>query len=321
MTTGELHSATESSREYHKIHKRLVGPKTADRLMQHFVELTQTQDVKEMYEAGWAAAEAALVAKGRPRRDRLEMLQAGGEAWEYARQLAYERAYRRERPQFDRALRIETTQSAYPVLESMVLGQHDITARRDAFARLLEVTRKTGELGVDAKSRNLPSAGSYFGLINEQNTMLAINRLDSSHLFAATSLARADDGNYYPEDTHDVQVISQFKKMGQDRRKLRITPVEVKSTTMPVHYAHPVVSARYHMHVHNPQEAAQLTELFRKEFQKEQLDSDQQFWLDDITTDLINMISIYQKTTELDDMLQYVDMQIDPLSDELAEAV
>lgn len=321
MKEAELRSARESSAEYHKIHKRLVGPTTADRLMQHFVELTQTQDVKEMYEAGWAAAEAALVAKGRPRTDRLEMLRAGGEAWEFARQLAYERAHLRENPQFDRALRIETTQSAYPVLESVVMGQDTPTARHEAFARLLDVTHRTGQLGVEAEATAQPSAGSYFGLINEQNTMLAINRLPSSHLFAATSLARSDDGNYYPDDTHDVQVISLFKKMRLDKRKLRITPLEVKSTTMPVHYAHPVVSARYHMHVHNLQEATQLTTALAKEFYGKPLSDDERFWLDDITADLVNMISIYQKSTEADSMMQYANMQIEPLVDELPQAV
>lgn len=47
--------------KYMLIHKKPVGPRTAEKLFSLYQCLSETQEPQKMYSAGWAAAEAGLV--------------------------------------------------------------------------------------------------------------------------------------------------------------------------------------------------------------------------------------------------------------------
>lgn len=263
MGIGELRSAYDSSSEYHLIHKHLVGPKTAERLMRHYIELTQSQSIERMYEAGWAATEAALVAKDRPHDERLEMLQAGDAAWEYSHELAMERQAERQKPAYIRAFRIETTRSALPVLETIVTEEFSEDARKVAFESLLKVAAKTLEHARQSRQENSGHFSGYCGLHNEQLGQLAIDRNFASNTFATTSLARSDSGVHYPRATHDIQVLPFYPSDDNSN----ITPIEVKTkSSRSSRYQSPVLSAKHHLQIDDLAQAFFAHELFEKEF-------------------------------------------------------
>src|SRR5690242_3589525 len=68
---------------YERIHKKFVGPKTANRLLWVYEELATLPEPHTDYlaVAGWAAAEAALVATDRSQEERLSYLELAANSW------------------------------------------------------------------------------------------------------------------------------------------------------------------------------------------------------------------------------------------------
>lgn len=257
MEKASLKTAHDSSTAYHKIHKRLVGPATTDKLLQHYIELTQSHSAEHHYEAGWAATEASLVAKDRSLNERIGMVAAANEAWQYAHELAIERTKKHEYPDLTHSLRIQTALGFLPLFSAVIDGEFTPKNRKNAYESLLALSDKTISLAEEALEAKKPVCWSYRGLAHEHNTVKSINHLFSDHYLGAPSLARSDNGTHHPRQTHDVQVLH-FHGRRPDSTK----PIEVKSQGQPNRYDHGVVSANKHLGGKSIQAARRLHNAF-----------------------------------------------------------
>ncbi len=256
-----LRSARESSSEYHLIHKRLVGPRTVGRLARHYTELTQSQSIERMYEAGWTAAEAAIISEGQPQQTRIGFLHDAEAAWEYAHQLCYERSSEKEHPCHDRMLRIETAAATLPVFRSIIEKRSSASARETYHETVLDIATRSANLLEHSVKSKTGHQGNYKGLGVEELAILALSRERTGKLFATPSLARSDSGKHYPRETHDLQVFS-FRR----GKRQTITPIEVKSSKSPARYLSPVINAREHMGVRTPRDIETLVDLYRRDY-------------------------------------------------------
>lgn len=291
MNHEGLRAARDSSTAYHKIHKRLVGPASTDRLMQHYYELTQSQSVERLYEAGWAATEAGLVAKNRPLSERIGMIAAASEAWQYAEELAYEHAKEHEYPDHTRNLRVQTALGFLPLFSAVIDGDFTPHNRKKAYESLLALSDKTLGLAEEALADNRPVVSNYRGLAHEHNTIKSVNHLFSDHLLGAPSLARSDNGTHYPHQTHDVQVMHFW-----GRRPDVVKPLEVKSAVKPKRYEHGVIVAKRHLGGASLQSARRLHDAFITEYLEPNKLEDQERAL--IGTATTNVLTIANKQLE-----------------------
>lgn len=286
-----LRSARESSSEYHLIHKRLVGPRTVGRLALHYIELTQSQSIERMYEAGWTAAEAAIISEGEPQQQRLDFLHDAEAAWEYAHELCHERSSEKEHPCHDRMLRIETAAATLPVFKSIIEKKSNAEARKAYHETVLGIATRSANLLEHAVKSRTGHESNYKGLGVEQLAILALSREQTGKLFATPSLARSDSGEHYPRETHDLQVFS-FRR----GKRQTITPIEVKSSKSPARYSAPVINARQHMDVQNSRDISALIDLYRRDYyHSDSLEPREQQRLNSIRITITDLIQGYHQ--------------------------
>lgn len=297
MERGQLRTAEESSADYHKIHKKMVGPKTTARLLRHYDELTQSQDYEHLYEAGWAVAEAALVSDTHTRGEKVALLDAADDAWGAARDIHWEKTQRKDVPCQERLFRIDTTKLALPAFRSIV--QHDFTTpvRAEYHEALLEESARTSHMLEYALANNLGHTANYKGFLSEQLGILALSRELSGKFFTTTSLARSGTGRHYPAQTHDLQVFS-FRR-GQ---RTQNTPVEVKFGKTPPRYNVPVLNLRRIMRVYKPRDIIDLRDLYDRDFNQPWSVTDEEIArLDNIREGIIGIMRNYHRRQRDDD--------------------
>ncbi len=209
---------------YMLIHKRPVGPKTAEGLFSLYEQLSSIQAPREMYMAGWAALEASMVGTELPSKDRVWLVDSAEDAWMYALALQQERAaekawLRDVPPDTTAEYRIAGALSTIPVFRELPLGKPRKQTMRSSYEKLLAITECNQEdlERTEEYARHLrPTSDSFDysgraanhrGLLYEQLSQLGVNRLHSSAFFATSSFARSDNGRYYPDQTHDNQCL------------------------------------------------------------------------------------------------------------------
>jgi hypothetical protein len=216
---------------YHKIHKHLVGPATADKLVSFYESLTATQRPREMYAAGWAAAEAALVGTQYDTLKRTRLAVAARESWEYALLLEQERAsesalVRGKSPDTTEQYRYASTLALAPIIEAIPRGIIPKQTLRDCHERLITVAELNAhDMQTAILTETEGRADSHMGVAFEQIAPLGINRLMSSRIVGMFSLARSGTGFHYPKQTHDMMVLNLNKS-----NIVRVTPTEIKAT-------------------------------------------------------------------------------------------
>lgn len=232
-----LYARLDMAREpYMRIHKRPVGPKTAERLFLHYIELSEFQDPQAMYEAGSAAAEAMLAGTHFNSEMRSDLVYAAATAWQYALELQTERAAdnaeaRGREPDRTAEFRIAAAMSRIPILEDLVDKKPTKDTLRNAQRLQLMVTQEAvAQLESAQEAGWQARAGNYLGLCNELLAICATDRLQSARIIAFPSNARADSGYPYPKQTHDIQILS------FDGPVIRqVTPLESKNRLRPGH--------------------------------------------------------------------------------------
>lgn len=224
------HDSTSPYEAYHKIHKHLVGPATADRLVNFYESLSQVQRPREMFVAGWAAAEAALVGTNKDIDDRITLAQSARDCWEFALQLETERScesawLRDTTPDTTEQYRYASTLALAPIIEAIPRGIVPKQTLRDCQRDLLRVAKLNNHDMQQAMQAGVEGrAASHLGLAFEQIGTLGINRLMSGRIVSLFSLARSGTGFYYPQQTHDMMVLN------LDKNNIsRVAPTEVKS--------------------------------------------------------------------------------------------
>jgi hypothetical protein len=215
---------------YHRIHKRFVGPATADKLVNFYESISQTQKPREMFVAGWAAAEAALVGSQYTSAERSKLAIAAKDCWEYSLQLETERAsasaWERDTvPDATEQYRIASTIALAPIIEAIsrgVLSKQTLRACQEQLIDVADLNFNDMMTAVSTGSEG--RASSHMGVAFEQIATLGVNRLLSARIVSLFSLARSGTGFYYPKQTHDVMILN------LDRGNItRVTPTEVKS--------------------------------------------------------------------------------------------
>lgn len=233
-------SAERGGERYLRIHKRLVGPKTAERLFSLYGELRRGKTPHDQYSAGWAIAEASLAATQLPADQRKEYIDKAELCWVRALQLqqmnAVGRAQRKGFASANRSgeYRIATALAAAPVLAELPYGAPQKGTIHN-FHRTLLLTAKLNITDMmTEQGRGLFNiATNYEGLAYEHLAQLSISRIGGRRLFACSAFARSDNGTHYPSQTHDVQILH------LDRGDITsVTPTEVKRTIKTEFYSH-----------------------------------------------------------------------------------
>lgn len=256
-----------AQRQYMLLHKRLVGPKTAEKLFLLYRDLSTCADGDFQRTAGWAAAEAALVATDRSIAERLEMLDLADTSW-LASQLAFRdhaqnKEPKRAFPNRSSEFRVQTDRVFIPVLKSFITQSFDSSVRQQAFDELLGLAITNAIEAHDALMRgDSGTASNHLGLAHEHTTYLSGNRLLSGKVIMMPSLARSGNGSTYARMTHDVQVA--YLRRGRLRF---VVPYEVKANEGGASgkYDSPVVSGAKHLGTRGITSLLELLEAFLRE--------------------------------------------------------
>ncbi|HAC56331.1 TPA: hypothetical protein DCF80_02420 [Candidatus Saccharibacteria bacterium] len=229
--TKTLPRFTDDGREsYMLIHKRPVGPKTAERLFSLYEQYTRYHEYRMQYVAGWTALEASMVGTDLDATTRIQLVDAAKDSWEYALQLKQEHAansawYRGITPATVGEYRIATALATIGVFRELPLGKPSLDAIANMHSSMVNVMMMNdADMRTAQRHRLHGRAAEHKGLITEQLAMCAVNRLFSSRVIAIPSFARSDSGLHYPDQTHDIQILY------MDRGKVtEFVPSEVKS--------------------------------------------------------------------------------------------
>jgi hypothetical protein len=274
---------------YERIHKRLVGPKTADKLLWIHDELTAISlHTDYLTVAGWAAAEAALVATDRPQEDRLAYLDLASKSWNDA--VACQRARNLDRGltedyQHANIGRLQLPSVFLPLMEGMIRGDVSKQVRAKVYDNLLFLAAQNSVGLVDA-TKNHRECGPHIGLGHEINAMLAVNRLQSPTLIAMPALARADSGRFHPQQTHDIDLL--HLNWGE---VTGVTTIESKARPKEKHYKRyeaAIVGGKIHLYTKNGVSPIDTVLLFLKE-QDGVITDEERTELEDMTDVIVHL--------------------------------
>jgi hypothetical protein len=275
--------------EYEQMHKRLVGPKTANKLLRIHNELVDAPiDTDYLSIAGWAAAEAALVATDRPQEERLDFLECAADAWDFAIDYRKEEGnYQSEDEEYEDAVlsRLKLSRMFAPLMESMIRGDVTKEVRARLYDDLLTLAAENA-MGLETARQGGREAGPYIGLGHEINAMLAVNRLHSPTLLAMPALARGDSGHFHPQQTHDIELL--HLQWGEIQG---VTTLESKARPRARHYRRyeaAIVGGRIHLFTKKGSSPADTVLLFLKE-EKGELTNDEFEELDHMTDTIVHL--------------------------------
>ena len=222
-----LFSPHPSYEQYLKIHKVLVGPRTAVTLEKIHEDLSSESLPRYLSAAGWAAAEAALAQDTVPTKHRLRLLDAAVDCWDRAarNQMFLNQSEKVHLAEYSAPYRAALDIATEPLLRGIVLGNVTGKVLDDVFEDCLAIANANAAEYTDALANgDHERIAEHSGFVYECNALLALNRLKMKTWFAVPAFARSDSGHHHPEQTHDLSVIRQ--KWGVIKG---ITPVEIKA--------------------------------------------------------------------------------------------
>jgi hypothetical protein len=199
---------------YYKMPKDFVGPNEADVLISmHETMLDAKSSWMYQFVAGSAAAESGLMATHLPTRERHARLRAAESAWRTAQDTfimnRFSDGWSDERL-YTIPDRIEMHRAFLEVYRDMVDGDVKSETLIQTHERLVGLANANLDHHNRAEKNRDYGAMTYRrGLAYELGTILTITRLGCPSLFAVPVPARADHGEHYPEQTHDVRLIQQ----------------------------------------------------------------------------------------------------------------
>ncbi len=214
--------------DYLKIHKVLVGPKTAKKLESIHNNLRDEPLPRYLSVAGWAAAEAALAQPEKSASYRNALLEETNACWTKAleNQLQWGYSDHAQTTEHSSSYRYALDLAHLPLLQAIVSGNITSTIRHTVAIDVLNIAEANNiQLALAIKQGDYEAVGDHIGIGHECNGLLAFHSLDSASLIAIPSSARADSGHHHPNQTHDLVVIQQKWGTIED-----MTPVEIKST-------------------------------------------------------------------------------------------
>ncbi len=285
---------------YHRLHKHFVGPATAEKLVSFYESLSETQKPREMYAAGWAAAEASLVGTAFPIEKRVQLAQAALDGWEYALQLEQERAFassllRKTSQNTVEQHRYASTIALAPLVRAIpqgVIPKQTILNCQEQLIRIAEQNVLDMETAQAAGSEG--RAASHSGIAYEQVAVLGVNRKKSSRIVGLFALARSGTGFHYPQQTHDIMILNLAKN-----NIVKTTPTEVKAT-LKVKVSNRYEAALFGGKKVIGEERSKIgytVDLFRRELNGD-LSADETLYLDSISDSLIHSVRHHHRAKQ-----------------------
>ena len=199
---------------YNQMPKDFVGPREADVLIAMHDEMRKAEH-SWMYQfvAGSAAAESGLMATHLTPQERHRRLSSADKAWKAAQDGFLGNHFTSEWSEaqlYTVPDRIEMHRTFLELYRDMVDGDVKATTLDSTHRRLVSLANANLDAHNTAEENGEYGAMVYRrGLAYELGTILTITRLGCPSLFAVPVPARADHGEYYPHDTHDVRLVQQ----------------------------------------------------------------------------------------------------------------
>ena len=215
---------------YHQLPKEFVGPLEADDLFFiHDALKDASYSSTYLYTAGSAAAESGLIASHLTNDERHYRIDCADKIWKQA-QDAFIKRHIEDDWSESKILtipdRIEMSRIYNPLYHDMIEGnvrQETIEKTHHRLIRLGLLNLKRHD-----QAEQISDFGALMmrrGLAYELGTLMTATRLVCPSFFAIPATARADNGEHFPEETHDVRLIHQ--SWGQIKSCI---PYEVKPT-------------------------------------------------------------------------------------------
>lgn len=215
---------------YLSMPKDFVGPRQADALFQMHEEMSHVKHSwSYQFAAGSAAAESGLMASHLSTDERHMRIEAANQAWQAAQSIFIFNHLSddwSEAKLYTIPDRIEMHRSYVELYHDMIEGNvRDETMER-THQRLVEIGMANLRMHDKAvEEGDWSPISSRRGLSYELGTLTPVTRLMCPSFFAIPATARADHGEFFPDQTHDVRLIQQSWGTIQ-----RCIPFEVKPT-------------------------------------------------------------------------------------------
>lgn len=218
--------------KYMHMHKMCLGEKGAGELEAVASELEQEDDPTFLSAAASAYLEAGIIHSADEPVERCTLADAAQLLWEKA--LVYEE-WLEEREliagspddidDVSAPYRLATNLACMPAVRSMFEGNVTTEAIEQSLEELITIGGLVAEQTHFAKRQaRYTEMNQYYGFSHEINTLVALMYRKDPRFIAIPSFHRAGAGYFYPEQTHDIELISQH--YGTVRT---ILPIEVKS--------------------------------------------------------------------------------------------
>ena len=197
--------------DYLRLEKTSIGHEAAEHLRRIGSELGQESLPRYLSAAGWAAAEAAIIAEQHPREWRHSRLAEAKSYWTQAEELQEQINNEGTRPHLlyhSLPFRLRTDQAFLPLFGEMVDESISYGNLEELYVKLLQIGQHAAvRYHLSLQSGDDEARADFVGFLHEHNALLAIARLRSPTLLAVPSSARADNGHFFPEETHDAQLL------------------------------------------------------------------------------------------------------------------
>lgn len=252
---------------YYSMPKDFVGPSEADDLIfMHEAMIDAKRSWSYQFVAGSAAAESGLMATHLPASERHARLNAADEAWRRA-QDGFIMNHVSDDWEDERLYtipdRVQMHRMYIELYRDMVDGEVRDETIVETHRRLVGLAVSNLEQHDRAEEKNDFAAMMYRrGLGYELGTILTATRLRCPSIFAIPSPVRADNGEYFPEKTHDVRLVQQ--SWGEINWW---TPYEVKPVTSERtrYYESPIVRGRVELQMPSAKTPLELARFMQEE--------------------------------------------------------
>ena len=255
---------------YNQIPKHFVEPELADELFFISTKLAREKPYPSyLFVAGSAAAESGLVATNISPEERHSRVHIAEQLWSQAQQRYIELHCNdgwTESKVTAFTDRIQAHRIFVPLFHDLINGCVEERTSEVLHERLVRLANRNLDLYLSSfDAHDYGGASGRKGLSAELGVIGSITRLNCPTYFAMPTTARGDDGTYFGDKVHDVQVISQ--SWGSIRSA---TPIEVKQSGLyrrGDRYSSTYVSGRVHLNMPSSESPHFLCRYLKKELQ------------------------------------------------------
>lgn len=216
-------------RDYLGMPKIIDDGESVTRLAQYADALSQETLPRFLDASGWAYAEAGLTDTESSTVERMAMVHQAEAMWEKALvhydtldKSEFAHQFREDSMPYRLALNLAYS----PLIKALITGNVTSAVRERVFADSLAIGQIVAvQRHLAQKENDHFAAADFTGLLHENNALLSLLYLDDPRYIPLPSSAKADNGYYNRDQTHDIVVINQH--WGHIKK---VIPVEIKAS-------------------------------------------------------------------------------------------